>query len=363
MAKGGRMENVAHWRGLINPVLARARAFGLVLAAMLLLVGPIASAISEQRVQQPLYGAGSGEQMPVKQFGHGARVALDSRSLSEPSLFVAIDPVRVVDTRTDASLGLRGLFRPLQPRRVQMTGRIPTHRGMRSPVPPGATAVAINLTVVSPSHAGYLSVRPAGRAVSSSAPNTSNLNFRAGDTIPNLVISGLSERGQIEVTYGPGRSGRVGTDVVVDVVGYFVSATGFAGPPGADGRDGAPGQTGPPGPQGAPGIGAEGGPEVLSVRLKTGVIPSRTDGGSMAVIQKEDVGYYIVDMLRDISTCTLMATGVNYGTGLTLATSVSAGMHIESSKVVVRQSDGSGVATDGSATDGFDLLVLCLNDE
>ena len=95
----------------------------------------------------------------------------------------------------------------------------------------------------------------------------------------------------------------------------------------------------------------------------TGVVPSRVDGGSLGAVVKEDVGYYVIRMDRDISNCTISATGVHYGTGLTLDNSVAVGFHADSSKLVVRQSDGAGVATDGLETDGFDLLVFCLNDE
>ena len=49
--------------------------------------------------------------------------------------------------------------------------------------PAGATAVTLNVTVTDPLFAGYLTVYPCGSEV----PLASNLNFVAGQTVPNLV--------------------------------------------------------------------------------------------------------------------------------------------------------------------------------
>jgi len=89
------------------------------------------------------------------------------------SSVVTIDPVRILDTRTD--VGLVGPFVSGVSRKLQVAG---------GAVPAGATGVLLNVTVVAPSAAGFLSVRPGD---ATGAPSTSSLNFVAGDVVPNSV--------------------------------------------------------------------------------------------------------------------------------------------------------------------------------
>ena len=79
---------------------------------------------------------------------------------------------------------------------------------------PGASnAVALNVTVVAPSVAGFLTAHPCDAPVP-----TSNVNYVAGDIRPNLVLvrSDANDRVCLS-TLQP-------TDVVVDLLGYFASA-------------------------------------------------------------------------------------------------------------------------------------------
>jgi hypothetical protein len=144
--------------------------------------------------------------------GGGGLFAVQAAS-SVPSSVVTIDPVRILDTRT--AVGLTGPFASLTPRKLQVTG---------SAVPAGATGVLLNVTVVTPSADGFLSVRPGD---ATGLPSTSSLNFKAGEIVPNAVQVGLptsgTNAGQIDITYDA--FGRVGptTDVLVDVVGYLGS--------------------------------------------------------------------------------------------------------------------------------------------
>ncbi len=135
-------------------------------------------------------------------------------------VFVAVSPKRVLDTRFN--VGLSGKFSTGVPRLLKITGNVPVApSGTATVVPAGATGVVLNVTVVNPSKAGYLSVRP-GDATGS--PTTSNLNFAAGVTIPNEVSIGLptagGNAGKIQIWYqantAPGT-----TDVLVDIVGYY----------------------------------------------------------------------------------------------------------------------------------------------
>ena len=160
------------------------------------------------------------------------------------SSVVTIDPVRILDTRT--GVGLVGPFVSGVPRKLQVAG---------GAVPAGATGGLLNVTVVAPSAAGFLSVRPGD---ATGAPSTSSLNFVAGDVVPNSVQVGLpttgANAGKIDITYDA--FGQVGptTEVLIDAVGYLVAGgAGTSGPVGPQGPAGAQGATGVQGTQGVAG--------------------------------------------------------------------------------------------------------------
>lgn len=146
---------------------------------------------------------------------------------SAPSSVVTIDPVRILDTRDPLNIGLPGPFVSAVSQKLQVTG---------GAVPAGATGVLLNATVVGPTAAGFLSVRP-GDAVG--APSTSSLNFVAGDIVPNAVQVGLptagANAGQIDITYDAFGVAGPTTEVLIDVVGYMVAGGGGAGPAGPAG--------------------------------------------------------------------------------------------------------------------------------
>jgi len=141
------------------------------------------------------------------------------------SAIVTIDPVRILDTRTD--IGLAGPFVSFIPLDLQVTGPVPTTAGTQTVVPPGATGVLLNVTVVIPTADGFVSVRPADAV---GAPTTSNLNFGAGDIVPNAVTVQLptsgSDDGKIEITYDAFGNAGPTTEILVDVVGYLVAGGG-----------------------------------------------------------------------------------------------------------------------------------------
>ena len=185
--------------------------------------------------------------------GAGAGMTLVRADTSAPSTFVSVTPVRVLDTRDGVGVGLSGRFVSADGRDLQVTGPIATSAGQQVVVPDGATAVALNVTVVQPEAAGFLSVRPAGTP---GPPETSNLNFEAGDITPNAVTVALptagTAAGAIEITYDAFGAAGPTTDVLADVVGYFVDGggAGAPGPKGPKGDKGDPGEQGPPGPVG-----------------------------------------------------------------------------------------------------------------
>ena len=84
----------------------------------------------------------------------------------------------------------------------------------------GVGSVALNVTATNPTSNGYLTVWPTGQP----QPNASNLNFVAGQTIPNMVIVPLGAGGQISIFNETGS-----TDVIVDVLGWFPTGPSFTG--------------------------------------------------------------------------------------------------------------------------------------
>jgi hypothetical protein len=139
----------------------------------------------------------------------------------QESAFVPVTPTRVLDTRDPVNIGLTGPFVSPGAQDLRITGVVPTPEGDRLVVPDGATSVMLNVTVVSPAAAGFVSVRPADVAGS---PTTSSLNFRAGDIVPNAVTVALPttgpDAGRIEIVYDAFGQGGPTTDILIDVVGY-----------------------------------------------------------------------------------------------------------------------------------------------
>ena len=80
--------------------------------------------------------------------------------------------------------------------------------------------MVLNITAVNPQSGGYVTLWPAGADV----PPTSNLNYAAGVTAPNLVTVGLGIDGVVLLGNAFGR-----TDVIVDVAGWFDDGSGVAG--------------------------------------------------------------------------------------------------------------------------------------
>jgi hypothetical protein len=156
-------------------------------------------------------------------FGAGGLFVVNAAS-STPSAFVSIDPVRILDTRDPANVGLSGPFVSATPLDLVVTGTVTTTTGSKVVVPTGATAVSMNVTVVSPTANGFVSIRPAD---ATGLPSVSSLNFNAGDIVPNAVTVQLpttgAGSGRIEITYDAyGTTGPI-TDLLIDVVGYYTA--------------------------------------------------------------------------------------------------------------------------------------------
>ncbi|MEZ5145257.1 MAG: hypothetical protein R2726_22505 [Acidimicrobiales bacterium] len=79
-------------------------------------------------------------------------------------------------------------------------------------VPAGATAVTLNVTVTGTTAASFLTLWPKG----ATQPTASNLNWVAGQTIPNAVTVKVGTDGKVNV-FNPSGS----ANVIIDVVGYY----------------------------------------------------------------------------------------------------------------------------------------------
>ena len=123
--------------------------------------------------------------------------------------YTAQAPVRVADTR----FGEPVVF-PETKIRVHAGGTLEVPVAAAYGVPTGASAVSLNVTVVGPSQPGFLTVFPCGVT----RPNASNLNYVAGQIVPNAVLSGVGTGGRVCVF------AQQETDVVVDLGGWFPAA-------------------------------------------------------------------------------------------------------------------------------------------
>jgi hypothetical protein len=130
-----------------------------------------------------------------------------------PFRFYAITPCRVFDSRTDGD------------------GTVPLPKGAHTlrvqgvcGVPAGAKAVALNVTVVSPTGAGYISLWPVG----ASEPTVSTLNFLANESaLANGAIAplGPDNAGADDLNYRyaiPSQANGTG-HIIFDVTGYFAT--------------------------------------------------------------------------------------------------------------------------------------------
>jgi hypothetical protein len=113
-------------------------------------------------------------------------------------------PARLLDTRSGLG-GPSGAFGDGETRLLQVGGA--------GPVPPGAKAVVLNVTVTGPTASSHLTVFPADAA---SMPTASNLNFVAGQTVPNLVVVRVSGAGRVALYNNDGA-----THVIADVVAWY----------------------------------------------------------------------------------------------------------------------------------------------
>ncbi|MUH51886.1 MAG: hypothetical protein F2789_11835, partial [Actinobacteria bacterium] len=102
-----------------------------------------------------------------------------------------IAPVRLLDSRVGVPSTVDGRFWQVGARAAgSVTELVVAGRGG---VAVDAAAVVLNVTVTEPQTPGFVTVFPCGSAV----PTASNLNFVAGQTVPNAVIAKLGTNGKV----------------------------------------------------------------------------------------------------------------------------------------------------------------------
>lgn len=117
-----------------------------------------------------------------------------------PGAASPVTPARILDTRRRAAVPGHGGFS------LQVTG----HDNI--PDADQVAGVFLNITVTRPAGRGYVSVFPDGLPT----PTSSNLNFVAGQTIPNLVFVPVNRAGRIRLYNGSPGS----VHLLADTAGY-----------------------------------------------------------------------------------------------------------------------------------------------
>jgi hypothetical protein len=125
--------------------------------------------------------------------------------------YTPVAPFRVFDSRPTSNVG--GFVGPVRGQQA-ITAQVAGVPGSGIPAT-GALAVAMNVTIVSPTTPAFLTVWPAGSAM----PLASNLNFSPGEVLPNLVVSAVGSGGRVGVFINAGAA-----HVVIDVVGWYATS-------------------------------------------------------------------------------------------------------------------------------------------
>ena len=132
--------------------------------------------------------------------------------------FHGLTPARLLDTRPGEST-VDGFF--LGGGSVGPAGTVDVAVLGRGGVPvTGVGSVALNITVVDPTAAGYVTAYATGV----DRPTASNLNFVPGLVVANMAIVAVGDGGQIRLFNANGS-----TQIVVDVMGWFPNGAAYTG--------------------------------------------------------------------------------------------------------------------------------------
>jgi len=140
-------------------------------------------------------------------------------STGPDGFFNGVTPARVLDTRSATRTGL--CYAPGSDTSVSCAtpgpgGTVDVQVRSTGGIPGDAEAVVLNLTETNASGTSYLTAYPAG----GSRPNTSNLNFVAGQTRAARVTVPVSSNGRITIYNNQGS-----VDVIADVSGWYTGSS------------------------------------------------------------------------------------------------------------------------------------------
>ena len=256
----------------------------------------------------------------IAQVGTGGKVCLFTSAATNliadvtgfyPTLptFESFLPARLLDTRLPGSNTVDGTFQGIGLRaagstlQLQVTGR--------AAVDADAKAVVLNVTVTGAQGAGFVTVYPCG----SLQPNASNINFVAGATIPNLVISEIGAGGKVCIFTS------AATHLIADVGGFYPAISSFVPLVPARLMDSrSPGSATIDGQFQGIGLRAAGSTTQLQVTNRGGV---PADGGTAVLnitVTGAQAGGYIT--VYPCGSPQPNASNLNYTAGVTIANSV-----------------------------------------
>ena len=148
-----------------------------------------------------------------------AGLAGASAEAAGPYQFVPITPCRVIDTRS----GLGG-YMGLLPNGLPGT-KFTIKNAAPCNVPGSAAAIAVNMTIADTANSGWVALFPGDQPW----PGVSNINFLKSDFLANGAIVPIGAGGTLDLSalaaFEPGPSG---TNVIMDVTGYFVTIGGLS---------------------------------------------------------------------------------------------------------------------------------------
>ncbi|SDT52052.1 serine protease [Pseudarthrobacter equi] len=127
--------------------------------------------------------------------------------VTAPGAFKSIEPKRFLDTRSGTAVA------PDTARAFQVAGA--------NGLPETVSAVVLNLTVAEAKSNGFVTAYPTGV----NRPDASNINFAAGQIIPNSVTVPVGPDGKV-MLYNRSNGA---THLIADVSGYYLSGTPTAG--------------------------------------------------------------------------------------------------------------------------------------
>ncbi|MFN8022844.1 MAG: hypothetical protein U0Q03_15060 [Acidimicrobiales bacterium] len=146
--------------------------------------------------------------------GSASSVVVADTDLASFGEYTPLTPQRILDTRDGT--GRSGSVRPVSGGETIDV----TVTGLAGVPATGVQAVVMNVTAVSPTNAGYVTVYPSGGI----RPLISSLNTRPGVTVANLVTMPVGANGAVSAYVSSGR-----VDLLFDIAGFYSTQEGVDG--------------------------------------------------------------------------------------------------------------------------------------